>query len=46
MKLMRKEIADLVHEAMNQHELARDFYHRLAHPVCPAGTRGMLEFLA
>lgn len=31
MKIMRKEIADLIHEAMEQHELARDFYHRLAH---------------
>jgi len=27
---MRKKIADIIHEAMEQHELARDFYHRLA----------------
>jgi hypothetical protein len=31
MKPMRKEIADLIREAMELHELARNFYHRLAH---------------
>jgi len=43
---MRKEIADLIHEAMEQHELARDFYHRLAHRVSHAETREMFEYLA
>ncbi|TSA05929.1 MAG: hypothetical protein D4R73_12075 [Deltaproteobacteria bacterium] len=46
MKPMRKEIADLIHEAMEQHELARDFYHRLAHRVSHAETREMFEYLA
>jgi rubrerythrin len=43
---MRKEIADLIHEAMEQHELARDFYHRLAHRVAHADTRETFEYLA
>ena len=43
---MRKEIADLIHEAMEQHELARDFYHRLAHRVSHPETREMFEYLA
>jgi rubrerythrin len=42
---MRKELVDLIHEAMNQHELARDFYHRLAHQVSHADTRKMFEHL-
>ncbi|MDD5641173.1 MAG: hypothetical protein PHX53_05955 [Syntrophales bacterium] len=46
MKTIRKEIADLIHEAMNQHELARDFYHRMAHRVAHADTREMFEYLA
>ncbi|MFZ5450667.1 MAG: hypothetical protein ACOZF2_02160 [Thermodesulfobacteriota bacterium] len=46
MKTVRKEIADLVHEAMNQHELARDFYHRLVHRVSHRDTREMFEYLA
>ena len=46
MKPMRKEIADLIHEAMDQHELARDFYHRLAHRVSHPETREMFEYLA
>ena len=46
MKPMRKEIADLIHEAMEQHELAREFYHRLAHRVSHAETREMFEYLA
>jgi rubrerythrin len=46
MKPIRKELADLIHEAMNQHELARDFYHRLAHRVSHADTREMFEYLA
>ena len=46
MKIMRKEIADLIHEAMEQHELARDFYHRLAHRVSHPETREMFEYLA
>jgi len=43
---MRKELVDLIHEAMEQHELARDFYHRLAHRVSHAETREMFEYLA
>jgi rubrerythrin len=43
---MRKEIADLIHEAMDQHELARDFYHRLAHRVSHPETRRMFEYMA
>ena len=43
---MRKKIADLIHEAMEQHELSRDFYHRLAHRVAHAETREMFEYLA
>ena len=38
---MRKELVDLIHEAMEQHELARDFYHRLAHQV--SGSRMALK---
>jgi rubrerythrin len=43
---MRKELVDLIREAMDQHELARDFYHRLAHQVSHADTRQMFEYLA
>jgi rubrerythrin len=46
MNPMRKEIADLIREAMDQHELARDFYHRLAHRVSHAETRETFEYLA
>jgi hypothetical protein len=46
LKPMRKEIADLIREAMNPHELARDFYHRLAHQVYHAETREMFGYLA
>ena len=42
---MRKELVDLIHEAMDQHELARDFYHRMAHRVAHADTREMFEYL-
>ena len=42
----RQEIADLIRQAMNQHELARDFYHRLAYRVYHADTREMFEYLA
>lgn len=42
---MRKELVDLIHEAMEQHELARDFYHRMAHRVAHADTREMFEYL-
>ncbi|RJR34595.1 MAG: hypothetical protein C4567_15485 [Deltaproteobacteria bacterium] len=31
---------------MNQHDLARDFYHRLAHRVSHADTREMFEYFA
>ena len=37
---MRKELVDLIHEAMEQHELARNFYHRLAHQVAHAEKPG------
>ncbi|MFI5329432.1 MAG: ferritin family protein [Desulfobaccales bacterium] len=43
---MRKELVDLIQEAMDQHELARDFYHRLAHRVSHADTREMFKYLA
>ncbi len=43
---MRKELADLIHEAMEQHEVSRDFYHRLAHRVAHADTREMFDYLA
>ena len=46
MKYIRKEIADLLREAMNQHELARDFYHRMAHRVSHAETRETFHYLA
>jgi hypothetical protein len=42
---MRKELVDLIHEAMEQHELARDFYHRLAHRVSHPEPREMFEYL-
>jgi rubrerythrin len=43
---MRKELVDLLHEAMNQHELARDFYHRMALLATLAETRETFEYLA
>jgi len=43
---VRKEVVDLIHEAMDQHEMARDFYHRMAHWVAQANTREMFEYLA
>ena len=43
---MRKELVDLIREALGQHELARDFYHRMAHRVAHADTRKMFEYLA
>ncbi len=43
---MRKEIADLIREAMEQHELSRDFYHRMAHRVSHQDTRETFEYLA
>lgn len=43
---MRKELVDLIQEAMAHHELARNFYHRLAHSVFHADTREMFEYLA
>lgn len=46
MKPMRKELVDLIHGAMEQHELSRDFYHRMAHRVAHADTREMFEYLA
>jgi len=42
---MRKELLDLIHEAMEQHESSRDFYHRLAHRVSHAETREMFDYL-
>lgn len=46
LKTIRKEIADLIHKAMNQHELARDFYHRIAHRVSHKDSREMFEYLS
>jgi rubrerythrin len=43
---MRKELVDLIHEAMDQHQLARDFYHRLAHRVSHPETRETFHYLA
>ena len=43
---MRKELVDLIREAMDQHKLARDFYHRLAHRVAHADTKETFEYLA
>ncbi len=43
---MRKELLDLIHEALEQHEVSRDFYHRLAHRVSQADTRERFEYLA
>ena len=43
---MRKELVDLIHEAMDQHEVARDFYHRMAHLVSHPETRETFEYLA
>lgn len=43
---MRKELVDLIHEAMDQHEVARDFYHRMAHLVSHSETRETFEYLA
>jgi rubrerythrin len=43
---MRKELVDLIHEAMDQHELSRDFYHRLAHRVTHPDTRETFHYLA
>ena len=43
---MRKEVVDLIHEAMEQHEHSRSFYHRLAHQVSHAETREMFGYLA
>jgi rubrerythrin len=37
---------DLIHEAMEQHELSRNFYHRLAHRVSHQDTRETFEYLA
>jgi rubrerythrin len=42
---MRKDLLDLIHEAMNQHELARDFYHRMAHLAAHPETRETFEYL-
>ncbi len=42
----RKEIADLIREAMDHHEMARDLYHRLAQRVSHADTQEMFEYLA
>jgi rubrerythrin len=43
---MRKELADLIHEAMNQHELAREFYQRMVHLVTHQDTRETFLYLA
>ncbi len=43
---MRKELVDLIKKAMEQHELARDFYHRIAKLVASTDTRQMFDYLA
>jgi len=43
---MRKELVDLIHKAMDQYELSRYFYHRMAQWVSHADTRKMFEYLA
>ena len=43
---MRKELFDLIREAMDQHELARDFYPRIAKLVAKTDTRQMFKYLA
>ncbi len=43
---MRKELVDLIHEAMDHYEVARDFYHRMAHRVSHPETRETIEYLA
>jgi len=42
---MRKELVDLIYEAMEQHELARDFYHRLARRLSHPETQETFEYL-
>ena len=38
---MRKELVNLMPEAMEQHQLPRDFYHRLAQE--PGGDVGAVQ---
>ena len=45
-KYIRKDLADLIHEAMNQHELAREFYQRMSHLVTHQDTRETFLYLA
>ncbi|MDI6852102.1 MAG: hypothetical protein QME75_00660 [Deltaproteobacteria bacterium] len=42
---MRKDLLDLIREAMNQHELARDFYHKMAHLTSHPETRETFAYL-
>ncbi|MFZ2087314.1 MAG: ferritin family protein [Desulfobaccales bacterium] len=43
---MRKELVDLMHEAMDQHEVAQDYYRRMAHKMTHADARETFEYLA
>jgi hypothetical protein len=43
---MRRELADLIHEAMEPHELARDIYHHLTHRASHQDTRETFDYLA
>jgi hypothetical protein len=43
---MRKDLLDLLHEAMNQQELTRDVYHQMAHPAFHPETRETFAYLA
>lgn len=43
---MRKELVDLIHKAMDQYEVARDFYHGVAHRESHPETRETFEYLA
>jgi hypothetical protein len=42
---MRKELVDLIHEAMDQHELARDFYHRKGRKSLGSPARSLMTLI-
>lgn len=44
--MMRKELVDIIHEAMDQHEVARDYYQHMAHQVKHPEARETFEYLA
>ncbi len=35
---MRKELVDLMHEAMDQHEVARDYYQSMSQKMTHSGA--------